>query len=397
MQLKNDQINYGAVAQVLHWLIAILIFWAIALGKIAEEMPFSPEKVNIFVLHKSAGISVLILVILRLIWRFITPPPSLGLEPKQEKIAHLGHWGLYGLMVAVPLSGWLLNSAAGYPFAWFHLVSVPSLPVGKELKDFFGNVHVVLFYVIAIAVIGHVAMLFHHKFAQGKSFLPRMLPGQKLSSGVVLILILCGLITYAVLASKVEPKAEATPAVSEAKPSAPEALGEIKTSAPLWVKVDGDSQLGFKGKYSGEPFDGEFQQFNPKIYFDPANPEQGIFDVEIDTTSITTHVSDWDLTLRGSEWFAFSDYMQSHFFSDTIRATDDGFVAEGKLTLKGVSRPVSVAFEWQELGDGEASFIGGAEIDRRDFNIGSGGFSEDDSVGFNVGVVIELKLTQDKG
>ncbi len=395
MKFKNDQTNYGLLAQSFHWLMALLIFWAIALGKIAEEMPSSPEKVNLFVLHKSAGISVLVLLVLRLLWRFLSPPPSLGLSPKQEKLAHLGHWGLYGLMLAVPLSGYLLNSAAGYPFAWFHLISVPVLPISEEFKGIFGNIHVALFYVLAAAVLGHIAMLFHHKFAHNKVFLPRMLPGQKMASGVVLILVLCALLVYTVLASKVEEKDSAASEEAATAQDIDTPTTErpaVKTDSPLWQMVAADSELGFIGRYSGEPFDGEFKSFDPKIYFDPQSPEDGVLDVTVNTTSVTTYTSDWDMTLSGGEWFAFSKFSNAYFFSDDIEATANGFVARGVLTLKGISEPVVVNFEWKALEDDSVNFVGEATLDRRTFNIGSGDWKDDESVGFNVDVKIDLTL-----
>ena len=393
MSMKNNQNNYGSVAQFFHWAIALLIFWAIAMGKIAEEMPFSPEKVDLFVLHKSAGITVLILVVMRLAWRFISPPPKLGLDAKQEKLAHLGHWALYGLMIALPISGWLLTSAAGYPFAWFHLISVPNLPVGEELKGLFGEIHEVLFYIIAAAIIGHVAMLIHHKKAQGKSYLPRMLPGQKMAAGVILLLILCGLLGYTVLSSRVAPTAIDKVSDEMVVPKSPTAIVG-QSNSPLWQPTEGTNKLAFKGRYSGEPFDGEFKSFAPKLYFDPSAPESGIFDVTINTTTVTTYTSDWDSTLSGRQWFAFSQYMQAQFYSDNIKESGEGFVAEGTLSLKGVSQPVALSFTWQEQDTGAVLFMGQATLDRRDFNIGSGEWLEDDCVGFDVNIAVSLTLAK---
>ncbi|BFM05870.1 cytochrome b/b6 domain-containing protein [Halioxenophilus aromaticivorans] len=385
--------TYSLVARSLHWLIALLIFWAIVIGLVAEELPYSPEKIQLFVVHKSVGITVLMLALVRLAWRFISPPPALGLSAKEEKLAHLGHWGLYALMISVPLSGWLLNSAAGYPFAWFNLISVPHIPgVGEDSKDLFASVHVVLFYIIAVMVIGHILMLFHHKFSQGINLLPRMLPGKTALWAVVLVAIMAGLIGYTInKANTAKANAEQDSQAIKPAPSQSAASSAASSDSPLWQLVPTEENFQFSSSYSGEAFTGLIKTFTPKIYFDPDHPEQGVLDVTIDTTSLTTLNSEWDSAITGSQWFATSDYPSAHYVSEDIRPDGAGFIAQGELTLKGISKPVEVYFEWEAQGD-QAIFLGSAMLDRREFDIGSGSWATDDSIAFEVTLDIDLQL-----
>ncbi|WP_317930010.1 cytochrome b/b6 domain-containing protein [Halioxenophilus sp. WMMB6] len=389
MKLKNDQENYGAVAQGFHWLMALLIFWAIALGMIAEEMPRSPEKIYLFVLHKSVGITVLLLVVLRFLWRLFNKPPALSLPPKQEQMAHLGHGVIYLLMVLVPLTGWLLNSAAGYPLPYFNQFPIPAIPgLSKESKELFEGVHVTLFWVLAVVIVGHVLMLVHHKFAHKLVLLPRMLPCGKAWPVGVLALVLIALIAFTVKKSMVGD-------VPAEEPIAVQPAAEPTTTATVgnWLMVLPDSSLKFQSAYSGEAFDGSFAQFNPTIRFDPAEPEAGVLDVTVTASSITTYNEEWDASLQDDEWFATEQFATAHYYSNDIKAQNDGFVAQGRLTLKGVTQPLAVNFVWQSQADGKASFVGDAVIDRRLFGIGTGMWADDPTIAFEVQLQVNLLLT----
>ena len=147
----------------------------------------------------------------------------------------------------------------------------------------------------------------------------------------------------------------------------------------------------FTNSYAGQPFTGAIRQFMPAIYFDPADPANGIIDVTINTQSITTNNKDWDGTIKGSQWFATEAHPEAHYLSRDIRKENGKFIADGELTLKGITKPISVTFSWQESND-EARFIGSAIIDRRDFEIGSGSWATNASVAYEVELAIDLKL-----
>jgi cytochrome b561 len=157
---------YTPVAKGLHWLMAVLILGLLALGIVMHEMPLSPLKLELYAWHKWFGITVLLLVWLRLAWRLTHRPPALPatLSPPLQRLAHAWHALLYGLMIVIPLSGWLMSSAKGVQTVWFGLVPLPDL-LGRdrELGDLLQQAHKLLNLLLLLTLAGHVlAALWHH-------------------------------------------------------------------------------------------------------------------------------------------------------------------------------------------------------------------------------------------
>lgn len=179
MSLKNTQRRWGGISQVLHWLIAVLILVMAWLGLTMGDLPNGPDKIATYALHKSLGLSILALVTLRLIWRLYAgaPTPLAGTPRWQERIAGVTHVALYALLLALPLSGWLLNSAAGFPLQWFGLFNLPALAGRDEsLHAVAENTHELLFWALAGLVVLHAAAAFHHHLFLRDATLARMLP-----------------------------------------------------------------------------------------------------------------------------------------------------------------------------------------------------------------------------
>ena len=180
--LRNTDTRWGGVAQAFHWLIAALIVAQGAIGLSMVELGMTPTKVRVFALHKSIGLTILALVLLRLAWRLTQRPPREIPMPRwQLAAARLSHFLLYVLILALPFSGWLFNSAANFPLEWFGVVHVPSLTRGLDpvLKVFALRAHVVLFWVLVGVVAVHVAAALWHHFRQRDDVLRRMLPARR--------------------------------------------------------------------------------------------------------------------------------------------------------------------------------------------------------------------------
>ena len=179
MSLKNTSAVYGSLAKAFHWLMSILILCMLGVGLYMRDLPNDPTKFQIYGIHKSIGITLLALVIGRLTWRWMNVQPAFpeSLSPVMKGLAHGVHWFLYGAMFAMPLSGWGMSSAAGYPVSFFGLFTLPPL-VGKDpgLAKFLQQTHEWVAYVLIAALVLHVgAALFHH-FWHKDNVLRRMLP-----------------------------------------------------------------------------------------------------------------------------------------------------------------------------------------------------------------------------
>jgi cytochrome b561 len=179
--LKNTPHSYGSVAKCFHWTIFALIVALLTVGFLMTDMSNSPDKFKIYGLHKSIGIMVLTLALLRLGWKLINSSPLLPntLTPLEKLAAKAGHALLYVLILAMPLSGWLMSSAGGFPVSVFGLFTLPDLIApDKEWSKFFRETHEWLAYAIIIMVSLHaLAALLHHYYYKD-NVLTRMLPGK---------------------------------------------------------------------------------------------------------------------------------------------------------------------------------------------------------------------------
>ena len=188
MSLKNTD-HWGATSQLLHWTIAVLILSIGAVGLVKGELPRSPKWFWVYTLHKSLGLTVLALVLVRIAWRLYAgaPPPVAGTPRWQSRLASLTHGAIYMLILAMPLSGWLYDSASGLrPFRWFGLAEVPKLsPPHEALADAMHETHELLFWVLIALVIGHAGAALYHHFVRRDATLARMLPRRWLAGSVV--------------------------------------------------------------------------------------------------------------------------------------------------------------------------------------------------------------------
>lgn len=167
MPIRNNSAQWGWVSIGLHWLSFVLIIGLMVIGLLLDELPKSPKYILVFNLHKSTGLTVLALTVLRLTWRLLSPAPAAvaGTPRWQDGIAKLTHGAMYALLLAMPLSGWLYDSASGLrPLKWFGLFKVPKLSgIDPDIKAFALQSHEYLFYALASLLLVHAAAaLFHH-------------------------------------------------------------------------------------------------------------------------------------------------------------------------------------------------------------------------------------------
>lgn len=175
----NTNTSWGAVAKGLHWFLAALIFAQLVLGKVAEETATSPQKFDLFVWHKSIGISILLLVLVRVFWRWRNTPPvaPTGIGVWERRAAQFGHGLLYLLMIAVPVSGWWVSDTSKIPFRMFWSIPVPDLiEANRVASELASDIHEFLIQLMLLVIIGHVLAALRHHFILRNETLSRMLP-----------------------------------------------------------------------------------------------------------------------------------------------------------------------------------------------------------------------------
>ncbi len=354
----NSETRWGLISQLFHWGMAIGIVGTALGGMYMTSLPASPDKFWLYMMHKSFGLILLGWVALRIGWRFLNPTPKLPADtpPLQQKIALGTHIALYGLMIGIPLSGFVMHSASSIPFRLFGIWTVPKLfaEPSMEILTLAKNAHQTMFMALGILVLLHIAAALKHHFINRDDILKRMLPFARTLGAVLLV-------TWA-------------------------GAGQ----AADWNVLE-NSRLGFTGTQSGTPFNGRFEQFDAVIHFDEQQLSDSRFEVTIDTTSVNTNSAERDEILSTSDWFHFRQFTDATFKTKSFTQNGDRYEALGDLTIRGITREVVLSFTWTAHGE-EAKLQGEALLDRRDFEVGIGEWASDSMVGYDVKVTVELAL-----
>ena len=176
--MKPTAGRYTPMAIALHWLLALGILTAFCAGVYMSDLPFSPQRLKLYNWHKWAGVTILALSALRLLWRLThRPPVDVPMPAWQRLAAHGTHHLLYLLFFAVPLVGWAYSSAAGFPIVLFGVLPLPDfVSPDKALAEAIKPWHGWLAYAMAVLVVLHVAGALKHHFVDRDGLLARMLP-----------------------------------------------------------------------------------------------------------------------------------------------------------------------------------------------------------------------------
>jgi cytochrome b561 len=165
----------------LHWLLASMILGSLAVGLVMTDLPLSPTRLKLYNWHKWAGVTILALSAVRLLWRLThRPPPDLPMPPWQSRAAHALHVALYGLFFAVPLAGWAYSSAAGFPVVLFGVLPLPDFVApDRAWSDSLKSLHRWLAYALAALVALHVLAALKHHVIDRDGLLLRMMPARR--------------------------------------------------------------------------------------------------------------------------------------------------------------------------------------------------------------------------
>ncbi|MFC5582094.1 cytochrome b [Rhodanobacter terrae] len=185
MSLRSNDRQWGSIAKFFHWIIALAILGNGTFGLLMDLAHSPMQKINWLALHKSIGLTVLALVLLRVLWRWGDVRPREEPAPRwQQWAARCVHGTLYVLIVALPLSGWWYNSVTGKPLQWFKLFNLPALVAkNDELRGFTHAVHEYLFWFLLLVLVAHVGAALKHHLSDNDNVLRRMLPFARLRNG----------------------------------------------------------------------------------------------------------------------------------------------------------------------------------------------------------------------
>lgn len=369
--------RYTGVAIALHWVIALAILGMIALGWFMGDLPDSdPRKQSLFQLHKSIGITILVLTLARIAWRVMNPPPALpgNMAGWEKSLSHGVHIGFYALMMLMPLTGWLYVSTA-YQFdvatVLFGLISWPDIPFVGFLANETGHgvvefIHSKLAWLAIILLVMHVGGALKHDFLDEEGVLKRMIPGLFGRTGPpgrpargFLPAFGGALAVFALIA--------AFPLMTNGRSAAAPASDPL--DGANWDVIAGASQIVFSGTHEGNPFEGRFEDWSASIAFDPGRLDESEVTVDIQTGSAVTKTKLYNDTIRQSEWFNVKNFPKAKVRLDTFRKTGTGYEADASVTIKESTQTVPFEFTLDIKGD-KARMEGQASLSRTALDLG---------------------------
>lgn len=404
MQLANTRETYGLVAQFFHWVTAILIIGLLAMGQIMHDLPQSTDaeiafKVLAFSLHKTFGMVVFGVAILRIVWAVISVKPGLlNADNKLESTAaEVVHWILYASILLMPLSGYLHHAAStGFaPIFWPFGQDLPFVPKDPELASIFGQVHNILSKLLIASVVLHIGGALKHYVIDKDQTLQRMVPGaykggadvsahkggHSLSLGIASTV-------YAIALAIAFVPGLLSHDHDHAHDHAHEAAASVSTASAGWVVDPAQSALQISINQMGSAVGGEFETWSASIIFDPDALDQVLIDVTIAVGSLSVgQVTDQALS---GDFLNVSAHPNALWQSTAVRHMGGtSYEADGTLTLHGVTASLPLSFDLQIKGD-QATATGTATINRMDFGVGASGYANEGSVGFGVDVTFSI-------
>jgi len=408
--MTDQSPRYSRSAMLLHWAIALLLVFNFGLGERSDDLERGPELFWVMQLHKSIGITVLLLSLWRLGLRLATPRPAKVADSRIAQLLSTAvHWGFYAVMIIVPLSGWVLISTAKVqlPTLLFGVIPWPHLPIaGHDVHEAAEEVHELMADLIIPLLALHVIGAVRHQFILKDAILERMVPARRVGVAGFALLIASLVGAFALAMNMPSPNmpqpGQTLPDFQQAKtdiapvatPVAAVALDEVANAqaaaepadkaVPDWRVAKG-GRLGFKVTVNGEAVSGSFGNWDARIAFDPEQLDKSSIKATIALASVNSGDSGRDDMLRGDDFFGAAS-PTARFTADRIRAKGGNrYEALGALQMKGVSKPVSLAFSL-DINGKQANASGTATFDRRDFGIGTGQFSDTGTISGNVTV-----------
>ena len=425
--------RYTSVAIALHWAIAVAIFAMIPMGWWMSEAINEPGSqalaYRVFQIHKSVGFLILALTALRLVWRLTHRTPGMPAEMKtwETFAARATHAAFYGLMLALPLTGWLYVStgwavATDQPLAvatsWFGLFTVPHLPfigeaaagVRRAVAYQMMGAHSLMAWGAIVLIALHVGAALKHQFINRDGVLAHMIPVLKHAEGRIApepkpllrrTERLAGLSFIAVLAVAGGIAAKPAPLADGAGAEEPVAAAPAQAEAAVtpgtataWTIDKATSSIEFSGTHAGAAFKGRFEQWEGQVWFDPADLVGSKAVVLVRTGTARTGDATQEGSLSGAEWLGPTGYPTARFEATSFKHLGGHrYEATGTLRIKTTTVPVVLPFTFDEA-NGTATVAGKLELDRTLLDLGMISDAGGDWVSKAIGVEIRVKASR---
>ncbi|WP_429924424.1 cytochrome b/b6 domain-containing protein [Agrobacterium vitis] len=449
--IPRAAVRYTGVAIALHWAIALMILSMIPMGWWMVRALKKPETqqlaYQLFQIHKSIGFAILALTVLRIVWRATHKPPALpsGMKLWERFLANATHIAFYGMMLILPLTGWIYVSS-GWAIAtdrpldvatsWFGLFPIPHLPGLEGNRNLaFGamGAHSYMAYGGAALIVLHVAAALKHHFIEQDGVLVQMVPflrtgkvahsasGKGKTSGLshgfgLALVVMAAAIGWvmhlppplAEQPSAVEAQAEppavapqssanvsqANPAQTDAQATPVQAAPVQAATAPAWAIDMASSSIGFGGTHAGNAFNGRFEEWSGDIRFDPANLAGSKAVILVKTASAKTGDATQEGSLKNGEWLNSTRFPEARFETTEFRALGgDRYEARGTLSIKNKPLPVVLPFSLKMEGN-KAQVEGALELDRAALNLGM--FSDPSAEWASKSISVKIAVTATK-
>ncbi|MBB5988010.1 YceI family protein [Sphingobium lignivorans] len=440
MHVSMSPARYARAAIALHWLLAALLLFQLSLGWRLEDLAGLPQFAA-YQLHKSVGLAILLLTLVRLGIRLaVRRPAPVPASPAVAFLAHAVHMLLYGVMIAGPITGWIIVSTASVkvPTLFLGILPWPHLPLGSGWNEPAETAHGLIAWLFVGLFLLHVAGALRHHF-MGDDLIARMMPRAlsarpALSVATLAVLIGAGLAFVAAQrlsfapasgqgAAAGAPSAQANgaeaagqpgqapaalanaaqamesgsnaalaqeaPAAAEPVPEATPAAEQARPAVPWQVQPGG--RLGFRADYAGSAVDGSFSRWDADIIFSPDDLPGSRIRVTIDLASVDTADAQRDDTLRSDGFFDVAAHPRATFRSTGISSRGGkAYRAAGVLSLHGRERPVNLDFTL-DIDGKDATAAGTASLSRTAFGVGSGQWADTGEIKDGVSVNFRFK------
>ena len=350
--------RYAPPAKLLHWLSALLVLALIGLGLWMVALPLGLTKLYAYAWHKWIGLTVLVLTVLRLAWRARRRPPPLPdtVTAWERALAPWSHGLLLAVLVALPISGWLMSSAGGVKVIWFGFVELPDL-VARDLTLFerLRTLHHWLAWTLMALLAIHLAAVVRHDVRRRDGIFRRMAP-------FMLVLVL------------LSPR----PVLAQSS----------------WTIDPAKSRIAFSAEQVGKIASGRIAGWTGTIVFDPQDLGQARIDIRMDMRTASTGAKDVDDMMLGANFLDAQRQPDARFTSTSVVARGGGgYEARGRLTQRDVTRDVVLPFTLRLQGN-QATARGTLQIKRLDYGVGRNEWTSTNYVADPVGIEVTVVATR---